>query len=176
LNLSGIHTDSRSADVETPTFRIGLGYDVHRLAEHRKLVLGGVEIPSDRGLDGHSDADVLLHAIMDALLGAAALGDIGKHFPPSDPQYKDISSALLLRHVSRLVKERGYSIVNIDATVILERPKIAPYIDRMCAAIAEAAGIDPGQVSVKATTNEGLDAFGAGLGAAAHAVALARLP
>jgi 2-C-methyl-D-erythritol 2,4-cyclodiphosphate synthase len=151
--------------------RIGFGYDVHRLAEGRKLILGGVEVPSSRGLDGHSDADVLLHAIADALLGAAALGDIGKHFPNSDPRYKGISSLLLLKHVADLLSQHRYRVVNIDATLVLEEPKIGPYVDAMRENIAGVLGLSPGHVSVKATTNEGMGFVGAQEGVAAHAVA-----
>ena len=133
-----------------------MGYDVHRLTEDRKLVLGGVEIPYEKGLLGHSDADVLLHAVMDALLGAAALGDIGKHFPDTDPAYKGISSILLLKHVGGLLRSNGWKIGNIDATVIAQRPKLAPYIRNMCENIAEALDIDIDQINVKATTEEGL--------------------
>ncbi len=152
--------------------RIGFGFDVHQFSEGRKLVLGGVEIPSERGLLGHSDADVMLHAVCDALLGAAALGDIGKHFPDTDAAFKGISSVLLLSHVVGLLKEHGFSIGNIDATLVMERPKIAPYVDTMRANIAAAAGIAVEKVSVKATTNEGLGFIGTGQGAVAHAVAM----
>ena len=155
----------------TTTPRIGFGYDVHRLVEGRKLVLGGVEIPSRTGLAGHSDADVLLHAVADALLGAAALGDIGKHFPDSDPRYKNISSLLLLQHVSDLLVQHRYTVVNVDVTVVLESPKIAPYIDLMKSNIASVLKAAPDQVSVKATTSEGLGYVGSGGGATAHAVA-----
>ena len=151
--------------------RIGFGFDIHRLAPGRRLVLGGVEIPSDVGLDGHSDADVLLHAIMDALIGAAALGDIGKHFPDTDPRYKGISSMLLLQHVSDLLTHHRLAVVNVDATVVLERPRLAPFIDTMRENIASVLHITVQQVSVKATSNEGLGDIGAGRGAAAHAVA-----
>ncbi|MBI5474166.1 MAG: 2-C-methyl-D-erythritol 2,4-cyclodiphosphate synthase [Ignavibacteriae bacterium] len=150
--------------------RVGIGFDVHRLAAGRKLVLGGVEIPHEKGLDGHSDADVLLHAIMDALVGAAALGDIGKHFPNTDPRYKDISSLTLLKHVGNLLAGEKYSIVNIDATVVLEKPKILPFVEQMRRNIASTLFIDVEQVSVKATTNEGLGFIGHGEGAVAHAV------
>ena len=129
--------------------RIGMGYDVHKLVEGRKLILGGVEIPYEKGLLGHSDADVLLHAVMDALLGAAALGDIGKHFPDTDPAYKGISSILLLKHVGGLLRSNGWKIGNIDATVIAQRPKLAPYIRNMCENIAEALDIDIDQINVK---------------------------
>jgi 2-C-methyl-D-erythritol 2,4-cyclodiphosphate synthase len=151
--------------------RIGYGYDVHRLAEGRKLILGGVDIPHTHGLAGYSDADVLLHAIMDALLGASGLGDIGKHFPDTDPRYKGISSLLLLKHVGDLLVQHRLRIVNIDSTVELERPKIAPHIPAMQQAIAGVLGIAPSQVSVKATSTEGLGFVGTGQGAAAHAVA-----
>ena len=133
-----------------------MGYDVHRLVEGRKLILGGVEIPYEKGLLGHSDADVLLHAVMDALLGAAALGDIGKHFPDTDSAYKGISSIRLLEHVGRLIEDELYVIGNIDATIIAQRPKMAPYIEQMRGNIAQALGIDISQVNVKATTEEGL--------------------
>ncbi len=152
--------------------RIGMGYDVHRLVEGRKLILGGVDIPFERGLLGHSDADVLLHAIVDALLGAAALGDIGGHFPDTDPAYQGISSILLLERTGALLRENGYGIGNIDATVVAERPKLAPYISDMRRNIAEALEIDAGLVSVKATTEEGLGFTGGGLGIAAWSVAL----
>jgi len=152
------------------TTRFGHGYDVHRLAAGRKLILGGVEIPHPVGLDGHSDADVLLHAIMDALLGAAALGDIGKHFPNNDPRYKDISSLILLQHVRELLTRHRYGIVNIDSTLILEFPKVAAHIDLMRDNIANALGIKVDRVSVKATTDEGLGFIGAGQGVAAHSV------
>jgi 2-C-methyl-D-erythritol 2,4-cyclodiphosphate synthase len=145
---------------------------VHRLVEDRKLILGGVEIPSPKGLEGHSDADVLLHAIADALLGAAALGDIGKHFPNTDQRYKGISSLLLLRHVADLLMRHRYAVVNIDATVVLEEPKIAPHIDVMRQNIADALALPMQKVSVKATTGEGLGFVGTGEGAVAHAVAL----
>jgi 2-C-methyl-D-erythritol 2,4-cyclodiphosphate synthase len=151
--------------------RVGYGYDVHRLVAGRRLVLGGVDIPNPKGLDGHSDADVLIHAIADALLGAAALGDIGKHFPNTDPQYRNISSLILLTRVAMLVRERGYAIINVDATLLLERPKILPYVQQMTRNIAGALSITEDAVSVKATTGEGLGFVGAELGAAAHAVA-----
>jgi len=152
--------------------RIGNGYDVHRLMEGRKLIIGGVEIPFEKGLLGHSDADVLLHAIMDALLGAAALGDIGKHFPDTDPAYKGADSMRLLQLVGRIIEENHYFIDNIDATIIAQRPKMAPHIDQMRANIAEGLGLDIRQVSVKATTEEGLGFTGQGLGIAASAVCL----
>ncbi len=152
--------------------RIGHGYDVHRLAEGRKLILGGVDIPFERGLLGHSDADVLAHAVMDALLGAAALGDIGKLFPDSDPAYEGADSLELLRRVSELLGENGYRIGNVDATVLAQRPRLAPHIPLMRERLAAAMGVGPGRVSVKATTEEGLGFTGAGEGIAAHAVAL----
>ena len=152
--------------------RIGQGYDVHRLAEGRRLVLGGVDVPYERGLDGHSDADVLVHAVMDALLGAAKGGDIGKLFPDTDPRYKGISSLELLRHVGRLLRERGYSVVNIDATLVAQAPKIAPYKGQMEENIARCLEIDPAQVNVKATTEEHLGFTGDGSGMSAQAVAL----
>ena len=152
--------------------RVGIGYDVHRLVEGRKLILGGVEIEHEVGLLGHSDADVLLHAISDALLGAAALGDIGKHFPDKDPQYKGISSLILLKHVGRLLGEHGYAVGNVDATIVAQAPKLAPHIDKMRANIADALGIEVGQVGVKATTTEGLGFAGTKEGMASYAVAL----
>lgn len=152
--------------------RIGQGYDVHRLVEGRKLILGGVEIPYEKGLLGHSDADVLLHAVMDALLGAAALGDIGQHFPDSDERYKRISSVELLKEVGKILQENGYLIENIDSTVIAQRPKLLPYRPQMAKNIADALGIEPDQVSVKATTEEGLGFTGAGEGISAQAIAL----
>lgn len=152
--------------------RIGHGYDVHRLVEGRKLILGGAEIPFDKGLLGHSDADVLLHAISDSLLGAAALGDIGKHFPDTDESFKGANSLLLLEKVCALLKEKGYKIVNIDATVLAQRPKLKDYIEKMRENIARACNIDIDAISVKATTEEGLGFTGAGEGIAAHAVCL----
>ena len=150
--------------------RVGMGYDVHRLTAGRKLILGGVEIPYGKGLLGHSDADVLVHAVMDALLGAAALGDIGKHFPDTDPEYEGISSIRLLEHVGRLLDEKGYVIENIDATIIAQRPKMRPYIDQMRENIAEALKIETDQVNVKATTEEGLGFTGTGEGISSQAV------
>ena len=150
--------------------RIGMGYDVHRLVEGRKLIMGGVEIPYEKGLFGHSDADVLLHAIMDALLGAAALGDIGKHFPDTDPAYKGISSIELLKHVGGLLEENKFLIENIDATIIAQAPKMRPHIDRMRENIAAALGIETEQVNVKATTEEGLGFTGTGEGISSQAV------
>ena len=153
-------------------FRIGHGYDVHRFAENRKLILGGVTIPYEKGLLGHSDADVLLHAISDALLGAAALGDIGKHFPDTDERYRGADSLVLLQRTAELVRESGYAAVNIDATVIAQKPKLAPYIEEMRANIARACGLPAEAVSVKATTEEGLGFTGELLGISAHAVCL----
>ena len=136
--------------------RVGMGYDVHKLTENRDLILGGVKIPWEKGLLGHSDADVLIHAVMDALLGAAALGDIGKHFPDTDPKYKGISSVKLLIHVSELLKEHGYEVGNIDATIIAQKPKMAPHIPQMRKNMADALGIPESKINVKATTEEGL--------------------
>lgn len=152
--------------------RIGHGYDVHRLAEGRRLILGGVEIPYEKGLLGHSDADVLLHAVSDALLGAAALGDIGRHFPDSDPQFKGADSFRLLCEVRGLLERAGWQAVNVDATVLCQAPKLAPHIPAMIGRIAEAVGLAEEAVSVKATTEEGLGFTGEGLGIAAHAVVL----
>ncbi len=150
--------------------RVGLGYDVHKLSEDRELILGGVNIPYEKGLLGHSDADVLVHAIMDALLGAGALGDIGKHFPDSDERYKGISSILLLEHVGKLLDEHLYVIENIDATIIAQRPKMLPYIEKMRKNIAQALKIDEDQVNVKATTEEGLGFTGSGEGISSQAI------
>ena len=152
--------------------RIGTGYDVHRLAEGRRLILGGVEIPFSRGLLGHSDADVLLHAICDALLGAAALGDIGKHFPDSSQEFKDIDSLILLKRVGDLLDAQGWRIENIDSTLIAQSPRLAPFIQNMTFNIAQVLDLKPGQVSVKATTTEGLGWEGQGEGIAAQAVVL----
>ena len=152
--------------------RVGMGYDVHKLVEGRKLVLGGVEIPYERGLLGHSDADVAVHAIMDALLGAAALGDIGKHFPDTDPAYKGISSIKLLEYVAGLLEDNLFLVENIDATIIAQAPKMRPHIDQMRENIAKALGIEANQVNVKATTEEGLGFTGRGEGIAAQAVCL----
>ena len=152
--------------------RIGNGYDVHKLVEGRELILGGVKIPYEKGLLGHSDADVLLHAIMDALLGAAALGDIGKHFPDTDPAYQGISSMELLKRVGSLIEDKLYFIENIDATIIAQKPKLANYIPDMVKNIAEALGLEEDRVNVKATTEEGLGFTGAGLGIASNAVCL----
>lgn len=152
--------------------RIGHGYDVHKLVEGRKLILGGVEIPHPLGLLGHSDADVLTHAIMDALLGAAALGDIGQHFPDTDPQYEGASSLTLLAHVMNLLKAQGWQVGNVDATVLAQAPKLAPHIPAMRQNLAHAMGVDLSQVSIKATTEEGLGFTGQKQGIATHAVAL----
>lgn len=154
------------------TVRIGHGYDVHRLVKGRKLILGGVEIPHETGLDGHSDADVLLHAIMDSLLGAMALGDIGKYFPDTDARYKGIDSSTLARETAKLLESNGYRIVNIDATLIIQQPKLRPYIDTMRNNIAKIYGIDVSNVSVKATTEEKLGFTGRLEGVSAHAVCL----
>lgn len=158
--------------MENKNMRIGSGYDVHRLVEGRKLILGGVEIPFEKGLLGHSDADVLLHAVADALLGAAALGDIGLHFPDTDPAYEGISSLKLLGITGDLLKEKGFRIVNIDATVIAQRPKLRPYIEQMVKNIAEVLQLEVSAVNVKATTEEGLGFTGEGLGIASSAVCL----
>ena len=152
--------------------RIGQGFDVHQLVVGRKCIIGGVEIPYERGLLGHSDADVLLHAICDALLGAAALGDIGKHFPDSDARYKGIDSRTLLRHVAALINERGWKVGNIDATIIAQMPRMAPHIPAMVKNIATDLGVEAGQVNVKATTTETLGFTGRGEGIAAEAVCL----
>lgn len=156
-------------------YRIGQGYDLHKLTEGRKLILGGVEIPHKTGLLGHSDADVLIHAIMDALLGALALGDIGKHFPPSDPKYKGISSILLLEQVKNLIKKKDYKIVNIDSTIIAEKPKMLPHIEKMCLNISNALDIDIKRISVKATTTEGMGAEGEELAISSQAVCLLQI-
>ncbi len=152
--------------------RVGSGYDVHKLVEDRALILGGITIPYEKGLLGHSDADVLVHAIMDALLGAAALGDIGKHFPDTDKTYKDASSIMLLKRVKELLDEKLYMIENIDATIIAQKPKLAPYIDQMKKSIADALELEEDRVNIKATTEEGLGFTGAGLGIASNAVCL----
>ena len=152
--------------------RIGHGYDVHRLTEGRKLILGGVEIPYEKGLLGHSDADVLVHALMDAMLGAAALGDIGKLFPDNDDTFLGADSIVLLNKVTSLLKEKGFVLSNADCTVIAQKPKLAPFIDAMRQRIADAAGVSAAQISVKATTEEKLGFTGEGLGIAAHAVVL----
>ncbi len=152
--------------------RIGHGYDVHRLSENRKLFIGGVNIPFELGLLGHSDADVLLHAICDALLGAAALGDIGRHFPDNDESFKDIDSRILLRKTVALIKEKGYKVGNIDATVIAQKPKLAPFIEQMKNNIALDCGVSPDFINVKATTEEKLGFTGELLGISAHAVCI----
>lgn len=152
--------------------RIGIGYDIHRFQEGRPLVLGGLRLPGETGLGGHSDADVVLHAIMDALLGAAGLGDIGQRYPPDDPAYAGADSRRLLAEVGAAVTEAGYRPESVDATVIAERPKLGPHLPRMVQAIGEALGLDPARVNVKATTNEGIGAIGRGEGIAAIAVAL----
>lgn len=152
--------------------RVGMGYDVHRLTEGRDLILGGVKIPYEKGLLGHSDADVLIHAVMDALLGAAALGDIGRHFPDTEPMYKGISSIRLLEHVGRLLEEERYLVENIDATIIAQRPKMLPHIESMRKNIAETLGISVDQVNIKATTEEGLGFTGTGEGISSQAVCL----
>lgn len=153
-------------------FRIGHGYDVHKLVENRDLILGGVKIPYEKGLLGHSDADVLVHAVCDALLGALALGDIGAHFPDTDEAFKNADSIILLRKVCSMVTENGYEISNIDATVLAQRPKLSPHINAMRTNIGLACGINESRVSVKATTEEGLGFTGQGLGIAAHSVVL----
>lgn len=152
--------------------RIGHGYDVHRLVLERKLILGGVEVPYEKGLLGHSDADVLTHAVMDALLGAAGLGDIGKHFPDTDPAYAGADSMKLLEHVAGLLRARGWQVSNVDATILAQRPKLAPYIPAMRRALAGHLGLEEEQVNVKATTEEELGFTGSGEGMAAHAVCL----
>ena len=154
------------------SLRIGHGYDVHRLVDGRPLILGGVNIPFSQGLLGHSDADVLTHAIMDALLGAAALGDIGRHFPDNDEAFTGANSLKLAEHVAALLQQHGYAIINVDATLIAQRPKIAPYIEQMRQNVADALGLAIGQIGVKATTEEHLGFTGEGLGMAAHAVCL----
>ena len=156
--------------------RVGMGYDVHRLVEGRELIMGGVNIPYEKGLLGHSDADVLLHAIMDALLGAATLGDIGKHFPDSDPAYKGISSILLLEKVGELLTGEGYFVGNIDATIIAQAPKMRPYIDQMRENIAKALDVDVSCINVKATTEEGLGFTGTGEGISAQAICMLTSP
>ena len=153
-------------------FRIGHGYDVHRLVEGRKLILGGVDIPHERGIDGHSDADVLAHAIMDAIVGAMGLGDIGRHFPDTSAEFEGISSLILLEKVSKLMALKGVTLVNVDSTLVMQKPKVSPYINEMVANIADALGVDCGAINVKATTEEYLGFTGSGEGVAAHAVAL----
>ena len=159
-------------DFDRPEMRTGIGYDSHRLAAGRRLVLGGVEIPSDKGLLGHSDADVLLHAITDAMLGAAAKGDIGVLFPASDPQWRDADSSVFVRHAAELLESYGWKTVNVDAVVVLERPKLLPYRDRIRRNVASMVGIDPDAVGLKAKTGEGVGPVGTGQLAEAHAVVL----
>lgn len=153
-------------------FKVGLGYDVHKLTENRKLILGGIEIPYEKGLLGHSDADVLVHAIMDALVGATKMGDIGKLFPDTDPQYKDISSIKLLKAVNKLLNEKGYKIINIDSIIVAQKPKMRPYIDEMEKNIAQALNVDIDCINVKATTEEELGFTGNGEGISSKAVCL----
>ena len=150
--------------------RVGIGYDVHRLTENRDLMIGGVKIPYEKGLLGHSDADVLLHAIMDALLGAAAMGDIGKHFPDTDPEFEGASSMKLLEHVGKLLEEENYQIINIDATIIAQRPKMAPHIPQMAENVANVLKLEKNQVNIKATTEEGLGFTGTGEGISSQAI------
>ena len=157
-------------------FRVGIGNDIHRLAPGRKLILGGVRIPFEKGPVGHSDGDALAHAVCDALLGAAALGDIGRHFPDSSPKWRGVSSLLFLRHARKLLEQAGFTIVNVDATIGLERPKLAPHIPLMRAKVARALGLKPEQVSVKAKTGEGVDAVGRGEAIRADAIVLIRVP
>ena len=152
--------------------RIGLGYDVHQLVKERDLIIEGVLIPYEKGLLGHSDADVLTHAIMDAILGAIGQGDIGRHFPDTDPQYKDVSSLKLLEHVATLLRDHQYVISNIDATIVAQKPKMAPYLEQMKQEIASRLGIDTSQINLKATTEEGLGVSGQGHGIATHAITL----
>lgn len=154
------------------TMRVGLGYDVHKLVLDRPLIMGGVEIPFEKGLLGHSDADVLIHAIMDSILGAAALGDIGKHFPDTDSKYKDISSLELLKHVKSIIENSGFSIGNIDATIVAQKPKMAPHIEKMRENISSILGIELNQINIKATTEEGLGFTGSGCGISAQSIAL----
>ena len=168
--IRGNHSVKEKTRGDINTMRVGMGYDVHKLVEGRDLILGGVKIPHTLGLLGHSDADVLLHAIMDALLGAAALGDIGKHFPDTDPKYKGISSIKLLEHVAKLIEENGYVVENIDATIIAQKPKMRPYIEEMEQNIAAALHIDVSQINVKATTEEGLGFTGMEQGISSQAI------
>ena len=155
--------------------RVGLGYDVHKLVLDRPLIMGGVEIPFEKGLLGHSDADVLIHAIMDSILGAAALGDIGNHFPDTDSKYKNISSLELLKHVKSLIEDNGFSIGNIDATIIAQKPKMSPHIQKMRENISSILGIELDQINIKATTEEGLGFTGSGCGISAQSIALLHL-
>lgn len=152
--------------------RIGFGYDVHRLIEDRKLILGGVIVPFEKGLMGHSDADVVVHAVIDALLGASGLGDIGKHFPDTNPEYKDISSIELLKHISKLLSNKNLQIINIDSTIVTQKPRLAEYIPQMTANIARALSLNVSQINIKAKTEEGLGFTGEGEGIKAYAVAL----
>lgn len=168
--IRGNHSVKEKNRGDINIMRVGMGYDVHKLVEGRDLILGGVKIPHTLGLLGHSDADVLLHAIMDALLGAAALGDIGKHFPDTDPKYKGISSIKLLEHVADLISEKGYVVENIDATIIAQKPKMRPYIEEMGQNIAAALHIDVSQINVKATTEEGLGFTGMEQGISSQAI------
>ena len=168
--IRGNHSVKEKNRGDINIMRVGMGYDVHKLVEGRDLILGGVKIPHTLGLLGHSDADVLLHAIMDALLGAAALGDIGKHFPDTDPKYKGISSIKLLEHVAKLIEEKGYVVENIDATIIAQKPKMRPYIEEMEQNIAAALHIDVSQINVKATTEEGLGFTGMEQGISSQAI------
>ena len=155
-----------------PQFRVGMGYDVHRLVENRPLILGGIQVPFDRGLEGHSDADVLLHVVIDAILGAASLGDIGSHFPSSDPAVQGISSAVMLRRANELVMQAGWHVENVDSTVVAQRPRLLPYVPRMRASIASILGLEEDRVSVKGKTTDGLGFAGTGDGMAAYCVAL----
>lgn len=152
--------------------RVGHGYDVHQIVAGRKMIIGGVEVPFEKGILGHSDADVLLHAICDAMLGALALGDIGKHFPDTDMKFKDISSLTLMANVNELIQSKGFGIINIDSTIVLQKPKIAPYVEQMKKNIAGVLSIDTDLVSIKATTSEGMGFTGAGEGIVAHAIVL----
>jgi len=160
------------AEKKGPAYRIGMGYDVHPFAERRPLILGGLTIPYHQGLAGHSDADCLVHAICDALLGAISEGDLGRHFPDSDPRYKDVESLLLLKRVVEIVGRKGFRIANIDATIVAQAPQLAPYRPQMEDKIAQTVGVERGQVNVKATTTEGLGSIGRGEGIAAYAVVL----
>ena len=168
--IRGNHSVKEKTRGDINTMRVGMGYDVHKLVEGRDLILGGVKIPHTLGLLGHSDADVLLHAIMDALLGAAALGDIGKHFPDTDPKYKGISSIKLLEHVAKLIEEKGYVVENIDATIIAQKPKLLPHIDQMIKNVADALELSEDQVNIKATTEEGLGFTGTMQGISSQAI------
>jgi 2-C-methyl-D-erythritol 4-phosphate cytidylyltransferase/2-C-methyl-D-erythritol 2,4-cyclodiphosphate synthase len=163
-----------AGEEEAGRMRMGTGYDLHRLVEGRPLLLGGIAIASERGALGHSDADVVCHAVTDAVLGAAGAGDIGRHYPDTSPEWKDASSIVLLRESVQRIRAMGFGVVNVDVTVILERPKIAPHVARMQESLAQALGIEPARVSVKGKTNEGVDAVGRGEAIAAHAVALLR--